>query len=543
MDIDCAACTSAGTNSRYRLPKIKQNWMITLIRTIAIIGGGLAGLTTAKTLREFGFDVALIEREADIGGVWSASRRYPGLTTQNPRETYAFSDWPMPKSYPEWPTGEQMQAYLESYVDHFGFRDTIRLNTDAISAEPTEHGWAITTRDVVTGEQQCTEFDWLVVCNGIFSIPAIPQWPGSDAFRSAGGHLLHSSQFTDSELVRGRHALVVGYGKSSCDVAVAIADRAASTTMVARHLIWKIPKKLANVLNFKHLFLTRMGEGLFPYIRIRGFEKFLHGPGRPVRDAMLGSVQTVIGRQLGLAKIGLQPQGKLETIARSTVSLVTDRFYEKVASGEIAFHKGEIASLAPGTATLDDGRTVPADVIVCGTGWHQRCGFLTPEVLAQVTDKRGNFRLYRSMMPVGVPRLAFNGYNSSFFSQLNAEVGALWLTDLLMGGLSLPPEAEQNAYVDERLAWMEARTDGKHSKGTNIIPFSIHHIDELLEEIDLQLPLAMRLKHWFVAIDAADYGGLGKRLLRRHGVSAPARQAARAVRTCTRSGGPSSPAV
>ncbi|MEH3047630.1 flavin-containing monooxygenase [Sphingomonas adhaesiva] len=489
-----------------------------MIRTIGIVGAGLAGLVTAKTLRQFGFDVVVLEKEGDVGGVWSAARRYPGLTTQNPRETYAFADFPMPASYPEWPTGAQVQAYLESYVDHFGIRDAIRLDTEVTSATPDATGWTIATRDTATGEQASVRVDYLIVCNGIFSIPAVPAFSGSEAFRTGGGHILHTSQFTDIELVRGRHALVIGYGKSSCDAAVAIAQVAASTRVVARHLIWKIPKKLAKVLNFKHLFLTRMGEGLFPYIRIKGFEKFLHGPGRPVRNAMMGSVQSVISRQLGLKSVGLEPEGKLETIARSTVSLVTDGFYEGVADGSIRFDKGEIASLRPGQATLSDGSVVPADVIVCGTGWHQRCDFLPADVLARVTDARGNFRLYRSMMPVGQPRLAFNGYNSSFFSQLNAEVGALWLADLLRGGFALPDAAAQNAYIDERLAWMEARTDGKHSKGTNIIPFSIHHIDELLDEIDLQLPLATRLKHWLVAIDAADYAGLLPRLMRRHGI-------------------------
>jgi hypothetical protein len=80
----------------------------------------------------------------------------------------------------------------------------------------------------------------------------------------------------------------------------------------------------------------------------------------------------------------------------------------------------------------------------------------------------------------------------------------------------LPPVPEREAYIDERLAWMEARTDGKHSKGTNIIPFSVHHMDELLEEMDLRLPVLTRLKHWLMAINAADYAPLHRRWLRRH---------------------------
>jgi cation diffusion facilitator CzcD-associated flavoprotein CzcO len=486
---------------------------------VGIIGGGIAGLCTAKTLKSCGYEVVLFEKEADVGGVWSASRRYPGLTTQNPRDTYAYSDFPMPKSYPEWPSGAQVQAYLEQYVDAFGLRDVIKVSTEVTSARPRADakGWTLTVHTAGATAAQTIEVDWLIVCNGIFSVPVVPNFAGADAFKAAGGLILHTSQFTDIKQASGKHVLVVGYGKSSCDVANALAGVSASTTVIARHLIWKIPKKLMNVLNFKHLFLTRLGEGLFKYIHVKGFEAFLHGPGVGVRNSMLASVEGVIAKQLKLKDVGLHPGKPLETIARSTVSLVTDGFYEKIRSGALSIKAGaQIDRLSAGFAVLSSGEIVKADVIVCGTGWDQQIPFFESDIVSKVTDARGVFRLYRSMIPTGVERLAFNGYNSSFFSQLNAEVSALWLAELMSGAPVLPSVAEREAYIDARLAWMEARTDGKHSKGTNIIPFSVHHMDELLEEMDLRLPVLTRLKHWLMAINAADYAPLHRRWLRRH---------------------------
>jgi len=499
-------------------------WQERGVTIVGIIGAGLAGLSTAKTLKMFGFGVVVWEREADVGGVWSASRRYPGLSTQNPRDTYAFSDFPMPRDYPEWPTGAQMQSYLESYVDRFGLRGDIRLDTEVVAAVPFADGtgWAVTTRPGGTTERT-DSVDWLIVCNGIFSIPSIPDFVGADAFRAAGGTICHTSQFTDPAAARDRHALVIGYGKSSCDVADAISDIAASTTVVARNLIWKVPKKLANVLNYKHLLLTRLGEALFPYRTLRGFEKFFHGPAKAMPRSMLGSVESVIAKQLRLRELGLHPDKPLATIARSTVSLATDGFYDKVAAGRLTVKKGAwIVALGEGTATLSTGETVPAGLVICGTGWHQQVPFLAAATRAQVTDARGNFRLYRSMLPIGLPRIAFNGYNSSFFSQLNAEIGALWLVEHIAGRVPLPAPAAMAADSDARLAWMEARTEGKHAKGTNIIPFSVHHMDELLADIGLPLPLGTRLKHWLVAIDARDYAPLQRRLLRRRGIDAKA---------------------
>jgi dimethylaniline monooxygenase (N-oxide forming) len=79
---------------------------------IAIIGAGFAGLTTARHLRDFGHDVTVFEKVHDVGGVWSTTRLYPGVSTQNGKDTYCLSDFPMPKHYPEWPSGQQVQAYL-----------------------------------------------------------------------------------------------------------------------------------------------------------------------------------------------------------------------------------------------------------------------------------------------------------------------------------------------------------------------------------------------------------------------------------------------
>ena len=490
---------------------------------IAIVGAGFAGLSTAKTLMAFGHRVMVFEKEADVGGVWSASRRYPGLTTQNVRSTYALSDFPYPADYPEWPSGEQVQQYLTSYASHFGLDEHIKLNTEVISTEfdSSIQKWTLKTLMSGTAVEQVFSFDYMVICNGIFSQPLVPNYRGATEFEAAGGRISHTSKLHDYADVFGKHVLVVGYGKSSCDVAQAVCQQAASTHVVTRHLIWKVPKMLMRVLNYKYLLLTRMGEALFKYIHVSGFEKFLHGVGLPLRNSMLGQVQWIVTRQCKLKQLDLLPPAPFETIARSTVSLVTDGFFESVEAGRIHVQKNaEIARFVVSGegkfAELTNGQVLPADLVVCGTGWHQSVPFLPDWMMGKITDSQGNFRLYRSMVPVNVSRLAFNGYNSSFFSQLNCEVGALWIADLIGGGLKLPDDATQNQTITERLAWMQERTDGKHSKGTNIIPFSLHHIDELLRDMRLPLGLATRLKQWLLPTNPADYAPAVRTLVSRY---------------------------
>ena len=65
-------------------------------KKIAIVGAGFAGLASAKVLTEFGHDVHVFEKDSEVGGVWTTSRRYPGLGTQNVRSTYALSDYSYP---------------------------------------------------------------------------------------------------------------------------------------------------------------------------------------------------------------------------------------------------------------------------------------------------------------------------------------------------------------------------------------------------------------------------------------------------------------
>ncbi|MCC5999509.1 MAG: NAD(P)/FAD-dependent oxidoreductase [Pararhodobacter sp.] len=476
---------------------------------VAIIGAGFAGLTTARTLRDLGHDVTVFEKAPDVGGVWSTTRLYPGVSTQNGKDTYHLSDFPMPDSYPEWPSGQQVQAYLHSYAETFAILPLIRLKTEVTSATQNDAGhWQITAKGP-DGESR-ESYEQLVVCNGIFSAPAVPQFEGAQAFRDSGGMICHSSEFLNLDDARGKHVLVVGYGKSSCDVAAALAPVTAQLTVVARELIWKMPKKLANRLNYKYLFLTRMGEALFPYIELKGTEKFLHGLGKPIRNSMIGSVQGVIARQLKLKKRGVEPKGSFERIARSTVSLVTDGFFDMVEDGRITIARdARIDRLAvvdgQRRAVLSNGQTIPADIVICGTGWHQEMPFFTAEMQARILDARGNFRLYRCIRPIGVPNLLFNGYNSSFFSPLSAEIGALWVAAHMAGDLRLPSEAEQLAATDRRLRWMEERSEGKHARGTNIIPFSMHQIDELLQDLRSPIPALQRFLEWQLPVRPGKY--------------------------------------
>ncbi len=68
------------------------------------------------------------------------------------------------------------------------------------------------------------------------------------------------------------------------------------------------------------------------------------------------------------------------------------------------------------------------------------------------------------------------------------------------GHRPLSSVTEITDHVQTRLKWMEERAGGKHARGTNIIPFSMHNIDEMLPDLGLNVGAVTRAKQWLLPI-------------------------------------------
>lgn len=481
---------------------------------IAIVGAGLSGLVTAKTLLDYGHDVTVFEKEDEIGGVWAPCRRYPGLTTQNTRDSYAFSDFRMPKDYPEFPTGPQMLAYLKSYALHFGLMPAVRLQHRIISATPAASGgW------VLNGEHQdlpfTQMFDFLVVCNGTFSEPFIPQTGGMEDFMAAGGQVMHTSTVQSTDF-RGKKVVVVGFGKSACDLAAGIATQARETRLVFREAKWKVPKRIGGI-NYKYLLLTRFGEALTKGRYRNPLENLLHFLGLP--QLILGRMQGIFSRQQGLEAAGLLPTTSIMDLLYGELSVETDGFYQMVRDGQIKAAPGFIRSFHPGGMLLSGGERLEADVVVFGTGFSQTLSFLSKEVRARFTDADGNFLLYRHILPVQVPGLAFVGYNSSFYCNLTSEMAALWLAEYLRGHLALPtPEAMQKR-IHSDLQWRKQFRLNSLVRNAGVYPFHLTYVDWLMRDMHSGLSLPALLAEWLVVMDPSHYAPVKRKIMARSGVT------------------------
>ena len=173
------------------------------------------------------------------------------------------------------------------------------------------------------------------------------------------------------------------------------------------------------------------------------------------------------------------------------------------------------------SAELSDGTVLAADLIICATGFTQGVPFLDREVKARLFDERANFMLYRQLLPADVDDLYFAGYNSSFFSPLNAEIGDIWITAHLAGQVKVPDRAALRTEIEDRLAFLDVATNGHHCRGTKIIPFSMHNVDELLADLGLNISRATRALHWLAPINPSAHRAITPKVLRTASVAGP----------------------
>lgn len=103
-------------------------------------------------------------------------------------------------------------------------------------------------------------FEYVVICNGVFSEPRIPEIKGMGMFE---GELFHSSQFTNREMIRDKKVVVVGAGKSALDCASNAAEYDDSSTLVFRKPHWIVPRYIGKT-RVDYILFNRFSEQIFP---------------------------------------------------------------------------------------------------------------------------------------------------------------------------------------------------------------------------------------------------------------------------------------
>src|SRR6195952_881887 len=133
-----------------------------------IVGAGFSGIGAAIKLDKAGLpDYLVVEAGDGVGGAWHWNT-YPGIAVDIPSFSYQFSFETSAEWSRVYAPGEELKAYAEHCVDHYGLRSRIRLNTTVVAAtfDDAEHVWRLTTDE---GEELTARF--VVGATGVFTHP------------------------------------------------------------------------------------------------------------------------------------------------------------------------------------------------------------------------------------------------------------------------------------------------------------------------------------------------------------------------------------
>ncbi|KAL4351461.1 hypothetical protein GQ457_06G032850 [Hibiscus cannabinus] len=207
---------------------------------VAVIGGGMAGLLTAKELRREGHRVTVFEKADKVGGIWRYDSRvetdplgldpnreivhsslYGSLRINIPRRFMGSLDYPFlekeggdPRSFPG---HEEVLGFIEDFARDFRLMELIRFGHEVVRVERVDEvsqEWVVGFR-IGVGESRWESkeqvFEAVVIC----TVPRIAEFPGRDTWP---GLQLHSHNYRTPEQFKNKIVVVIGNGSSATDI-------------------------------------------------------------------------------------------------------------------------------------------------------------------------------------------------------------------------------------------------------------------------------------------------------------------------------------
>lgn len=355
-----------------------------------IVGAGISGICAAINLSAKNIPYTILERQPDVGGVWSVNR-YPGAGCDVPSYLYSYSF--KPYDWSRFFAGQgEIHRYLEDVAREAGVLDHVRFGCEVVSASYDDAAkiWTVTTRDA-DGSESSISGNILISAVGAFNKPRMPDVPGLADFE---GPSIHTAHYPAEGLdLDGKKVLLIGNGASAMQVAPAIAARVSDLTIVQRTPQWiaAFPKFAQDIpddlrwflqavplyrlwyrLRLSWAFNDKLYEALQQDPAWDGGQESINAVNENHRQALIDYARRelvdapellplVVPRYPPFGKRMLLDNGWFRTLARKNVHLVM----------------AGVASVEKDGVIFDDGTRAQADVLIWATGFDV-VNFLAP---------------------------------------------------------------------------------------------------------------------------------------------------------------------
>ncbi len=397
---------------------------------VLIVGAGISGIDAACHLQKewqkqcLDKSYVIMEARDAIGGTWDLFR-YPGVRSDSDMYTlgFGFKPWNESKSIAH---GDTILRYVRETAEEHGICKHIRYQHKLLAASWSTAGqrWTVT---VAHGQAEIqVQCNFLLMCAGYYDYgnPHTPEIPGLHDF---AGELVHPQHWPEELDYKNKHVIVVGSGATAMTLVPAIAEDAASVTMVQRSPTYVVsrpsqdyiadklrmflPAKLAySITRFKNVLMQR-----FMYYKTRTEPE-------KIKRKLLSGVRHALGPGYDIAthftpryypwdqRLCLIPDGDL---------------FKAIRSGKASVVTADIARVTAQGLTLSNGEALQADILIMATGLNLRWfGGARIAVDEQPVDFSETFT-YKGMMYSGIPNLihTFGYINASWTlrADLNSE--------------------------------------------------------------------------------------------------------------------------
>jgi len=332
---------------------------------VVIIGAGVAGIATAVTLQRAGFhDFTILEKGADVGGVWHWNR-YPGLTCDVPSQLYQFSFAPKPDWTTLFAPGDEIQRYMRDVVNDYGLEEHLRLNAEVASAVFNGTSWRITTSDGAD-----LEADFLVAATGVLHHPFTPDIPGLDTF---AGDVVHTARWDDDIVTDGRRIAVIGTGSTGVQIVSALQPKAERISHFVRSPQWVMWAPMG----FGQPALVGKALQRLPRVHRVLYDGLLWGSGILADIATRPSWRRRLVQQYARWSLRVQVRDRelrdqltpdYQPLCKRQV--VSSTYYRAIRARNAEVVTSAIERVTPRGIRTADGRDIDADLLVLATGFQ-----------------------------------------------------------------------------------------------------------------------------------------------------------------------------
>jgi len=358
---------------------------------VVIIGGGQGGIGLGARLQVLGVPTIIVESNERAGDSWR--KRYKSLCLHDPVWYDHMPYIEFPKNWPVFSPKDKIGDWLESYVKLMELTYWTRSKATSCAYDAAKKEWTVQVDR--NNEKVTLRPAHVVLATGMSGFANMPTYPGMEKFK---GDIFHSSKHPGGESYVGRNAVVIGSNNSSHDICADFWECGAKTTMLQRsttHIAKSetlmdvvlgplySEQALANGVthHMADLIFASIPYKVLPAIQKGGCDEIKK------RDADYYKRIEASGFKLdfGADDTGLF----MKYLRRGSGYYIDVGACELIANGSVKHKFGEVKEFTETSVVMKDGTELPADVVVCATGYGSMNQWAAKLISQEVADKVG----------------------------------------------------------------------------------------------------------------------------------------------------------